>query len=381
MTVYQTYIAINVNNLLLNPPQIKNQILQNIYIYFKINAKIILSIFMIAIALGGCGIWGMHFLGMHALRLYIVPKNVTSSLPIFDPYTEEISQNYFLIIPLYYEIWTTVASLLIAVLAVFIGMLISAYAAGMIYVRSDSHKMSAILAAHSAKVGTSSHAQHSGAHSVSQRAVASHIMDSMKINPMASVHNASNATSPAGSPEKLIPPASQTPAPTTENNSEGYININKINFFQLSMVRKAYFMLGCSITGLGAAAMHYCGVASIRIPGVSLSHRSEIVALAVIIGLVVAIAGLWILFFLRGWVFRLMAPLVIGAAVFSLHYVGMYGTSFSITSDPMVMDHHVFLKSNPTVIGGLLIEIVRAQVNFSLELIILAVGFHLLNAH
>ncbi|KAH6581159.1 hypothetical protein BASA60_002542 [Batrachochytrium salamandrivorans] len=384
MGVYQTYIAINVTSLLENPPRIENRALQSIYIYFKINAKIILSILMIAMAIGGCGIWGMHFLGMHALRLYIVPKNVTSTLPIFDPYTEEIDNHYFLIIPLYYEGWTTVASLLIAVVAVFTGMLISAYGAGMIHVRSDNHKMATILKNHVLRTGlnTQSKLESTGKKEDDPKRVATtRIMSSIQMASQVAVSRRVDeiGTPVEGRPSNVVNPTIPNAAAT--DGPDEYININLTNFFQLSFSRQAYFMLGCTITGLGAAAMHYCGVASIRIPGVKIVHNPLIVVLAVMIGLVVATAGLWILFFLRGTLPRLMSPLVIGAAVFALHYVGMYGTKMTLVEDPMTIDYKAFLSNNPTAIGGLLIETIRAQVNFSLELVILAVGFHLLQKH
>ncbi|KAH6596942.1 hypothetical protein BASA61_003284 [Batrachochytrium salamandrivorans] len=325
MGVYQTYIAINVTSLLENPPRIENRALQSIYIYFKINAKIILSILMIAMAIGG-------------------------------------------------------SSLLIAVVAVFTGMLISAYGAGMIHVRSDNHKMATILKNHVLRTGlnTQSKLESTGKKEDDPKRVATtRIMSSIQMASQVAVSRRVDeiGTPVEGRPSNVVNPTIPNAAAT--DGPDEYININLTNFFQLSFSRQAYFMLGCTITGLGAAAMHYCGVASIRIPGVKIVHNPLIVVLAVMIGLVVATAGLWILFFLRGTLPRLMSPLVIGAAVFALHYVGMYGTKMTLVEDPMTIDYKAFLSNNPTAIGGLLIETIRAQVNFSLELVILAVGFHL----
>eukprot|EP00842_Homolaphlyctis_polyrhiza_P005337 jgi/Hompol1/5804/HPOL_001929-RA len=151
------------------------------------------------------------------------------------------------------------------------------------------------------------------------------------------------------------------------------INLAKANFFKLTLIRQLYFILGASITGLGAAAMHYSGIISMRIAGVAIKHDPRFVVLAIVV-------GLWIIFFLHGTVPRLIAPFVIGAAVFSLHYVAMLGTSFSLNDNPFTLDYDAFFSNNPGVIGGLTIETVRSQVDFTLELVILAIGFHYLKA-
>ncbi|KAL2911027.1 hypothetical protein HK105_209528, partial [Polyrhizophydium stewartii] len=103
LRMYRKYIAINVTQLLNKLPNIKNHTLKRLYAIFHINPKIILSLFLVATALGGCGIWSMHFLGMYALQIYAVPKGVNSTLPFFNPYSSRVNRNYSIVLPIYYE--------------------------------------------------------------------------------------------------------------------------------------------------------------------------------------------------------------------------------------------------------------------------------------
>lgn len=75
------------------------------------------------------------------------------------------------------------------------------------------------------------------------------------------------------------------------------------------------------ITGLGVAAMHYTGMAAIRI-GADLSYDPTIVAVSILIAIVAAIAALHIAVTLTGWP-RYLSSLVMGIAVCGMHYTGM----------------------------------------------------------
>ncbi|KAI8923856.1 hypothetical protein BC831DRAFT_403256 [Entophlyctis helioformis] len=369
MLVYRVYIAMNVHKLMTHPRRIKNPYLRQLYVYFFINAKIITSIFMIAIALGACGIWGMHFLGMHALHLYVVPHAQNNMLPIFDPYVELIKTKYFMIIPVYFDGWVTLISLVLAVVAVFIGMLIAAFGAGMIHTRVDAKGLPEIMKKF--RQGSL----------VTNSIQPSRIRDSKPMNDMPSQSKTpSSAMHPTQTPRRMssavAPPVSTSPLAVDEVGVA--LNINTTSFFKLRPIRQVIFVFGAFVTGLGVAAMHYCGVAAMKVPGVTMRHHSGVVLLAIAIGVTVAMAGLWILFFLRGFIPRLLSPFVIGIAVFSLHYVGMYGVTFELNSDLFSFDYDGFMQTNKFLVGGLRIEAVRAQVDFTLELVILAISFHTL---
>ncbi len=76
-----------------------------------------------------------------------------------------------------------------------------------------------------------------------------------------------------------------------------------------------------TITGLGVAAMHYTGMAAVRIAA-ELSYDPLIVAVSVVIAIVAAIAALHIIVAFRGWT-RYASALVMAVAVCGMHYTGM----------------------------------------------------------
>ncbi|WP_405791659.1 MHYT domain-containing protein [Streptomyces sp. NBC_01506] len=80
------------------------------------------------------------------------------------------------------------------------------------------------------------------------------------------------------------------------------------------------------ITGLGVAAMHYLGMAGMRLEG-QLHYDTTIVALSVAIAVVAATAALWAAVSVRGFFPSLVASLIMGAAVTGMHYTGMAAMS------------------------------------------------------
>jgi NO-binding membrane sensor protein with MHYT domain len=66
---------------------------------------------LMGISLGGVGIWCMHFIGMSAMRL---------------KYQDQLSGDW-IGVPLYYNIWITILSLLIAIITTGIGMYVLSY--------------------------------------------------------------------------------------------------------------------------------------------------------------------------------------------------------------------------------------------------------------
>jgi NO-binding membrane sensor protein with MHYT domain len=81
-------------------------------------------------------------------------------------------------------------------------------------------------------------------------------------------------------------------------------------------------LLGGLCTGLGVAAMHYTGMAALRMGGV-VSFDRNIVALSVAIAVVAATVALWFALVIRGASATVGAALLMGAAVCSMHYTGM----------------------------------------------------------
>ncbi|OKJ15989.1 MHYT domain-containing protein [Kitasatospora sp. CB01950] len=81
-------------------------------------------------------------------------------------------------------------------------------------------------------------------------------------------------------------------------------------------------LLGGLTTGLGVAAMHYIGMAAVRIHG-ELQYRFGTVALSVLIAVGAATAALWAAVTIRNVYAAAAASLVMGIAVSCMHYTGM----------------------------------------------------------
>jgi NO-binding membrane sensor protein with MHYT domain len=81
-------------------------------------------------------------------------------------------------------------------------------------------------------------------------------------------------------------------------------------------------LLGGVCTGLGVAAMHYTGMAAMRMGGV-MSFDQRTVVLSVVIAVVAATVALWFALVIRGASATVGAALLMAAAVCSMHYTGM----------------------------------------------------------
>jgi PAS domain S-box-containing protein len=103
-------------------------------------------------------------------------------------------------------------------------------------------------------------------------------------------------------------------------------------------------LAGGTFTGLGVAAMHYTGMAAMRLPART-TYRPALVAASVLIAIVAATAALWIAFNMRGGLQRLSSSLVMGGAVCGMHYTGMAAAAF-IPTGAFAASSESALKSN-----------------------------------
>jgi PAS domain S-box-containing protein len=103
-------------------------------------------------------------------------------------------------------------------------------------------------------------------------------------------------------------------------------------------------LAGGAFTGVGVAAMHYTGMAAMRLPART-TYRPELVVASVLIAIVAATAALWIAFNMRGGLQRLLSSLVMGVAVCGMHYTGMAAASF-IPEGAFAASGEAALKSN-----------------------------------
>ena len=81
-------------------------------------------------------------------------------------------------------------------------------------------------------------------------------------------------------------------------------------------------LLAGLLTGLGVAAMHYSGMAAMRMPA-RMSYDPALFALSVVIAIVASTAALWAALRLRGIRSTLGAALIMGVAISGMHYTGM----------------------------------------------------------
>jgi NO-binding membrane sensor protein with MHYT domain/nitrogen-specific signal transduction histidine kinase len=76
------------------------------------------------------------------------------------------------------------------------------------------------------------------------------------------------------------------------------------------------------LVGLGVVAMHYCGMAALRIPG-EIRYRTGLFAASVFIAVAAATVALWLAYTLRSTHQRGFAALVMAVAIVGMHYTGM----------------------------------------------------------
>jgi NO-binding membrane sensor protein with MHYT domain len=86
--------------------------------------------------------------------------------------------------------------------------------------------------------------------------------------------------------------------------------------------RRYALLLAGLITGLGVASMHYTGMAAMQMQG-RIGYNLGLVAVSVVIALVAASAVLWATTRVRGTWATLAASLIAGVAVSGMHYTGM----------------------------------------------------------
>ncbi len=106
------------------------------------------------------------------------------------------------------------------------------------------------------------------------------------------------------------------------------------------------------VTGLGVAAMHYSGMAAMRMPG-QMSYNPGLFALSILIAIVAATAALWFALRLGGFWPGFFAALIMGVAVSGMHYTGMAAMRvYPPSGSPMAMggaDAAAFLL--PLIVG------------------------------
>ncbi|GAA3151546.1 MHYT domain-containing protein [Streptomyces rameus] len=94
--------------------------------------------------------------------------------------------------------------------------------------------------------------------------------------------------------------------------------------------RTRALLLGGLTTGLGVASMHYLGMAAVRLHG-HVGYDPVLVGVSVLIAVLAATAALWAALHITSPLAVTVASLVMGAAVSSMHYTGMFAVSVRVS--------------------------------------------------
>jgi two-component system, sensor histidine kinase and response regulator len=114
-------------------------------------------------------------------------------------------------------------------------------------------------------------------------------------------------------------------------------------------------MVGSLLMGGGIAAMHYIGMAAMRLPAMC-SYSAWVVTLSVVLAVVISFVAMWLTFGLRGettsWSWRKSgSALVMGLAIPVMHYVGMAAVHFTAAPLPAAELKHAISISAIGIVG------------------------------
>ncbi len=127
--------------------------------------------------------------------------------------------------------------------------------------------------------------------------------------------------------------------PTTILSLVISVMIVSFGLFVVGMGRPAVWkvLVGGPVTGIGVAAMHYTGMAAIRMGGM-MTFDKRTVALSVVIAVVAATVALWFALVIRGATATVGAALLMGAAVCSMHYTAMAAIRVKLVQETTMVE-------------------------------------------
>ena len=113
--------------------------------------------------------------------------------------------------------------------------------------------------------------------------------------------------------------------------------------------------LGSVLMGGGIAAMHYIGMAAMRLPAMC-SYSPSLFILSAVLAIVISFVALWLTFYFRtettAWSWRkAVSALVMGAAIPVMHYTGMAAATFTPSTSSHQDLSHAVSVSSVSVVG------------------------------
>jgi PAS domain S-box-containing protein len=106
--------------------------------------------------------------------------------------------------------------------------------------------------------------------------------------------------------------------------------------------------VGGVVMGSGIAAMHYVGMAAMRMPS-RVSYNIPLVATSIVLAVVISIVALVLAFRIRDEkrlsVRKVVSAIVMGSAIPVMHYTGMFAATFRPSEAPVDISHAVSISS------------------------------------
>ncbi len=112
-----------------------------------------------------------------------------------------------------------------------------------------------------------------------------------------------------------------------------------VGIFTVSVGRMttAKLLVGGGFTGVGIAAMHYIGMAAMRVQA-TMMHDALLIAASVAIAIIASTAALWLARNLRVAWHKLGSAVLMGGAISGMHFTGMAAVSFQPVEFPVAYD-------------------------------------------
>jgi NO-binding membrane sensor protein with MHYT domain len=123
--------------------------------------------------------------------------------------------------------------------------------------------------------------------------------------------------------------------PTTAASALIAIVVVGIGLFLANLGRPALWkvVIGGMATGLGVAAMHYTGMAAMRLSG-HVTYDRRLFGASIVIAVVAATVALWLTVNVKGALAIIGSALVMGVAVNGMHFTGMAAMAVHLDATP-----------------------------------------------
>ncbi len=108
-------------------------------------------------------------------------------------------------------------------------------------------------------------------------------------------------------------------------------------------------LVGSIIMGGGIAAMHYTGMAAMRLPAMCYWSYT-LVALSVVLAIVISLVALFLTFYFRNkvkekWLLKIASAVLMGSAIPTMHYTAMAAASFRYTGQTPDLAHAISVST------------------------------------